>query len=341
MTAARQARSAALAATLPLFMGGCAVVPTVDYHTLREGVRRDNWVLFRLTDSVIVVGASGRSAEMEGGKSSMSTPPVSLARETVACGPKLCALATTAAPTDDERAVLALEPRSKRLISTSLSATYQPNSLRLKVLTVEAKDHRLEAINTIGAIALGAAKSTTRTVSDKTEGAEETEAPAATSLRVPFTIDLADARCAYEKTRCVSAVIADPAGPDSAGSPRPVPNNPGWSYDLRFIDNPKKSGFVARADLDGVHGAMIGSICRPLLLELKTTAAGAKPVVFTVQVADPEWLETAPFPTKGAVTFQNLCGLDVQADAVVTVGTDALATAFFNNVAAVRASQKN
>ena len=44
------------------------------------------------------------------------------------------------------------------MISTTAAPAYFPNSLRLKTLTIEAKDHRLEAINTVAAIASGAAR---------------------------------------------------------------------------------------------------------------------------------------------------------------------------------------
>ncbi len=299
---------------------------------MSEGGRRDNWVLFRLTDSVIVVGQPG---SVEG---KTAAPPVALGVANVSCAPDACQIAGAAVPADFEGTLYALQPRSKDLIETRVTPSYQLNSLRLKALLIEAKDHRLEAINTVGEIAAGGSK-LLRSSEDNLDSLAP-KAPKASELRTPFTIDLAEARCESEASEaCVSAVVRDPAG-SSNGKPKVLPDNPTWTYQLTFLDNPKAAGFIARADVAKVHGAMVGSVCRPVRLDLFAAAKSEPTVSLRVLVADPDWLETSPFPTKGAMNFQPLCGIDVQADTVATVGTDALAAAFFSNVAAVRAAQK-
>ena len=345
MTAMFSLRTASIVWGMALLTSGCAIVPRVDYHTLSDGTRRDRWVLFRLTESVIAVGAPGRAVVDAAGKTIGPGQPLSLGMENIRCDAEGCAapLAAAVAPADYEPSLYALDPRSRNLVETTLTATYNHESLRLKVLTVEAKDHRLEAINTIGAIATGISKETaTRSSIDRTETLGAGAKPAQATLHVPFVIDLAEARCQSEAAAgCVSAVVQDPADPTAKGGPHDVPRNPDWTYALRFIDNPRATGLVSRADMPTVHGAMVASICRPAVLQLKPKAFDVTPPLsFRIVVADPDWLKTAPFPTKGALTFQGLCDLDVQAEPVTTVGMDVLATAFFNNIEAVRAAQK-
>ncbi len=61
-------------------LGGCAAVPTVVYHQVAPGVRGDTWVPFRLTDSIVVIGAPGAA---HGDDS--AAPPVDLAHHVVYC----------------------------------------------------------------------------------------------------------------------------------------------------------------------------------------------------------------------------------------------------------------
>jgi hypothetical protein len=317
---------------------GCATAPNVRYHQLGEGARPDSWVLFRLTDSVIAIGTTAKADAAKDGL----TPPASLAPAELDCDTDGCGdVAVAVAPADFDGALYAIEPTSRHLVSTSIAPAYQPNSLRLKTLSVEAKDHRLEAINTIGAIATGAAKLglTGRSTADPT--ASPAKPVAKIKLHLPVTIDLADADCeAPEMATCGLAIVADPADPSRHGTPQPLPQNPGWTYTLRFLDNPRASGLVRRAAIGEVHGAMVASTCRPVTIEITRSAGGVAPIELRADLADPDWLQTAPFPAKGAVVFHTLCGIDVQAQATTDIGTDALATAFFNNVQAVRSAQK-
>jgi hypothetical protein len=270
---------------------------------------------------------------------------VSLSATSIACRPESCdPISFAVAPTDSVRPTLAIEPKSRRLITTSLSATYLPNSLRLRVLTIEAKDHRLEAINTVGAIASGAVALGEKGLSnpDPIEAAKKQRAvsPSLADLKLPVTIALADAKCqGPQEAGCVPAILADPASPPTNARPRALPRNPGWTYSLAFIDNPRADGFLPQAAIGRVHGAVIASICRRAQLRLEH--AGVAPVEGEVVVADPDWLEEAPFPTKGALTFHPLCGVDVQPESVTEITTDQLATAFFNQVSAVHAAQKS
>ncbi len=330
-------RAAAIAAVTVSAMG-CAVIPDVQYHALSAGVRSDRWVLFRLTDSVIAVGKPGQAETSGGrGKDLALAPPISLNAGQAECTAGGCGpLAAAVAPTDFEGALYGIEPKSRRLVSTEISPTYQPDSLRLKNLAVEAKDHRLEAINTIGAIAAGVTK---LTAGDRKAGT--------ITLNLPITIDLADARCETgEGGPCVSAVVRDPASPSTAGAPRALPGNTGWTYTLSFLDDPHGSGLTPRSAIERIHGAMVASTCRNAILSLAppakadANAAIVPPQSLRIELADPDWLQTAPFPTKGSMDFHTLCGIDVVSTAGPQTGTDELASAFFRNVEAVRSAQK-
>lgn len=329
-------------------LAGCAVVPTVEYHRLSERVSHDTWVPFRLTDSAIVLGAPVSKSDFDNDDSKAGdfAPPLSLSDTKVDCFAEGCgAVVALAAPVSFQGEVLAIAPKSRRLISTSLSPVYVPNSLRLKVLTIEAKDHRLEAINTVGALVVGAAKAGSgRSGGGDPAASEGYSAPAKpkplASLHLPVVIDLASAKCqASEDAGCTPSIIADPADVLPASAARIAPGNPGWTYTLAFLDNPRADGFTPREAVSRVHVSMVSSTCRPLLLRLRWGAGGVPDVVLRVQVADPDWLATVPFPTKGALVFHSLCGVDVQPQSVTEVGADTLANAFFNNVEQVRGAQ--
>ncbi|TRW15250.1 hypothetical protein [Glacieibacterium frigidum] len=283
-------------------LSGCALTPRVDYHGLADAARADNWVPYALTDTTIAIG----TGEALGDK-------LSLARATPACDETGCepAIAAVAVPIAFDGELLALAPRSRPLISTEISPTYWPDSLRLKVLTVEAKDHTLEAITAVGTIVTGAAKLGGMRSADEDDGVE---------LQLPLIIDLADAKKAL-------------------GKAQPLPDNPGWTMEARFTDRPPgQAGFLARADRGRVHNALLTSICRPLRLELKYGETKTI-VTVTVRVADPDWLVAIPFPAKGSLTLHPLCGADVQAQPVTRVTADKVAETLFAQVEAVRAAR--
>lgn len=297
---------------LTALLAGCAAVPSVDFHRLAAGSHPDTWTLFQLTDTVMVVGSP--TGVSDSGKADGLSPPVSLSDSSMDCTDKGCGrLAVVAVPISSDRELLAIEPRTRHLVSTSLSATYLPNSLRLKVLSIEAKDHRLEAINTLGALIKGGeALATARSSGDATATRHR--------LVLPVILDLADARKAQ-------------------ATPQRLPLNSDWTYQLTFLDDPAGLGLVPHDRMGEVHKAMIVSACRRVRLRLAWADGGAPAVVLETSVADPEWLATYPFPSKGALTFHSLCGVDIQAQAVTDVTTDALATAFFNDVSQLRASK--
>ncbi len=302
-----------LAATATLaLVASCATVPTVDYHQLGPGARNDKWVPFHLTDSIVVIGAPIAKAA-----DGAAAPPVDLSPVVVRCPGGVCgAVAVAAIPTDFRGVLYGLEPRSRRLVSTILVPSYVSNSLRLKALAVEAKDHRLEAINTVAALASGAAR-----LADKgTDLSNPDPLDRTAQLILPVTIALADLRCTGPTCR-------------SAATPR-LPRNPTWTYSIEFRDDPAESGLLARQAVDTVHAAMVASACRPVRIMLYQ-ADQKVTVVLDVEVADPDWLITVPFPTKGAMTFHSLCGVDVQAQAITDIGVDVMATAFVNGVEAV------
>ncbi len=340
-----RARAALAVGMIGSQLCACAALPTVNYHTLSAEPRQGAWTPFRLTDSTVVLGApagvkDAAAFSPDDAKGERFVPPLSLTPGPITCTAQGCApVAIAVAPTSFEGAVLALEPVSRRLVSTTLSPAYVENSLRLKTLTIEAKDHRVEAINTIGALAASAATiaATVRSTSNPT--VFDAPKPEPVILHVPVTIDLADARCeGADPAGCVPAIAADPARPRAAFATRALAGNPGWTYAFEFLDNPRAEGFLPRADLGGVHSAMVSSTCRPLRVRLVWKDASIPPVVLETSAADPDWLVTVPFPAKGAMVFHSLCGIDVQPQAVTEVGVDAMATAFFNNVKAVRAA---
>ena len=296
--------AAALLATLIL----SPAAPRVTYHSLSAHGRGDDWVPFRLTDSSVIIGATDGPGVGPG-------RPVSLAPATAICDASACKpeVAATAAPVDDEREVLALEPRGRWLVTTSLSPTYLPNSLRLRTLAVAVADRRLEAINTAGAIAAGGRSLLSGPGPEARSASGE---GANLPLSLPLVLDLGWLKAASDW--------------------RAAPGAPGWEVKARFLDDPAKAGFIARADIGKVHGAAVTSTCRRLEVELRVQ--GQADLAYTVTVADPDWLTPTPLPVKGAIVFQPLCGADAQAQPTITVGDDAIAQAFFRQIGALRAA---
>jgi hypothetical protein len=218
-----------------------------------------------------------------------------------------------AAPIDDERQLLGVQPLEPWLMETSLAAAYQPNSLRLKSLSVAVTDHRLEAINALGVVASGLRTALAPQSEEQARGADEA---APQPLALPLTLDLAWLKRARDWTA--------------------IPAAPGWEARAAFLDTPGAQGFIARADLSRVHGAAVSSTCRALALDIRSL--GQAELSYVVRVADPDWLTPIPLPRAGAVVFQPLCGADVQAEKSVAIGADALAQAVFTQVGEIRAA---
>lgn len=240
--------AAVAAAAGVALLSGCALTPRVDYHGLADAARADDWVPYALTDTTIAIGTGEPLSDK-----------ISLARATTECAGGSCdpVIAAVAAPISFDGELLAIAPRSRRLISTEISPTYYPDTLRPKTLTVEAKDHTLEAITAVGTVVSGVAR-----LAGGMRAVDETE-----ELSLPLIIDLADAKAAM-------------------AAPQPLPGNPGWTMQARFTDRPPvQAGFLARADRGRVHNALLTSICRPLRLELRR---GDAVVSITLRVADPD-----------------------------------------------------
>ena len=299
-------------ALLPaLLLAGCATVaPRVDYR-VQTAAAPDGAVPYQLTDTSLVIGvATDAKAES----------PISLEPVTAQCDAKGCTvagkpvrLAVVAAPVAFAGQVLTLTPRARRFVSTTIAPVYYPDSLRLRVLTVEAKDHRVEFITAVG--------TTVRALAGvaKDVGFGAPVVPKVANLSLPVIVDL---------TTLKPAIAAK----------LPLPLSEDWQLAGVFGDDPAALGFRGLETAVGVHGGIATSICRPLALTLDS-GHGAT-LRFRVQVADPDWLEVIPFPPKGSVTLHPLCGADVSADAVAEVGVDALAQAFLTQVEGVRAAVK-
>jgi hypothetical protein len=198
-------------------------------------------------------------------------------------------------------------------VRTLLTPTYYPNSLRLKTLAVEGVDQRKEIIDTVGAIAVGAAQLARA-------GAGERSAdllPGERKLTLPVVIDLAEAKQTIQS------------------GPRALPDNPGWTYVGRFLDDPATAGFRRRDQASDVHGAIVTSLCRPF--QLKLMAAG-QTLTMGLTVADPDYLLAIPFPAKGVVNFSPLCGADIQAQPVTQTTADVLVSDFFKQVQNLRSA---
>ncbi len=313
---------------LALAVAGCAAAPRVDYHALSDTPRTDAAVTYALTDSIIVIGANGPPAPPA---SHESVVPVDLTAKSAVCTAGGCepGLSAVATPTDFTGEYLAIVPRSRHFVSTVLSPTYVDNSLRLKTLTIEVKDHRVQVINAFGAVASGLIGIASGRAVGGENQVKVAAAPIQAPIALPIVIDLAAARKALKA---------------------PLPGNPDWKYTARFAvnDDPEKSGFLPRARRVEVHGALLTSICRRLKVELahytpkananSAAVADGLTIKLDVTVADPEFLMTVPLPVKGAVTPHALCGADVQPQPVTEIGVDDIANAFAKQVQAIRAA---
>ncbi len=305
-----------------LVLAGCAVTPNVVYHRLSDAHRGDGWVPYRMTDTTVVIGKVAEKGGLGPAEGDRPSQPVQLDASDVSCDGVACrALAAVAAPIDDESEVLAIEPRSRRLVSTSISPTYWPNSLRLKTLSIEVRDHKIEALTTLGAIAAGVGKMAA-TGGARSDGAGAEPGP----LHLPIVLDL--------------AVLKSARAPKPLpGHTPPVKDTRGWLFTAKFLDDPRTEGFVPRAGRASIHGAMLTSTCRPMLIEI-FSGNGRYDLPFRVRVADPEWLTPIPLPAVGAVVLHPLCGADVQGQKVVEVPSDAAAESFFKQIDAVRTAAK-
>ena len=323
-------RATALMVTALLTVNGCATpVPTVDYRGLADLVPgkaggTDAGVPYQLTDSRLVIGLvpTGNDKEL--------LPPISLDPVTIGCtaggcypiGPAAGAapvrLAMAVVPIPFSGAVFAIHPRRQGLITTSLAPTYFPNSLRLRALAIEAKDHRIEVINAVGTIARGLAGVAAGKAFANYAVSNET-----VELHLPIIVDLFRARTALKDSIAVAPAT-----------------NPGWEMAADFLDAvaPATLGFRARATADMVHHGIVTSVCRRFRLSLRY--APGIDIALDADVADPEWLVTIPFPPKGIVTFHPLCGADIQSQGVAQIGVDQIASAFVNNVNAIGAAVK-
>jgi hypothetical protein len=239
--------------------------------------------------------------------------PIKLNPVTLQCTAEGCvgqSVGAAAVAIPYEGVTLAIEPHQRDFQHTFLAPTYYPNSLRLWTLTLDVKDSREEAVDTLSAVISGAAKAS--------QSMFRSLAP--TPLKLPVVIDLADAK----KT--------------IAGGEAPLPLNEGvWWYKVAFLDDPDKAGFLKLADRGQVHQAILTSLCRPLQISLTNHSTT---LVLGVTVADPDYLLTVPLPAKGQVTLGSLCGADVQMQAVVEKPVDQVVTGFFNAVASTRTAQK-
>jgi hypothetical protein len=293
-------------------LSGCAASPHVDYHLLSDQPRSDRWIPYELTDTSIAIGTLGNDKA-----------PVDLRSQEIGCLPDGCAdgqgkpasLAAIGAPESFAGEVLAIAPRQHRLVETRVSPTYFPDSLRPRTLDIDVRDHRLEAINTLGAIAsgvVGLAKGVAMAGSDRP----------AYALKLPIVIDLAEIRGQMSGSGTMAA--------------RPLRDNPGWTISAAFADSPPgKRGFLPRADRVAVHAAIVVSTCRPLRITLEQREVH---INLALTVADPDWLTPVPLPAKGSVSFHPLCGVDIQPGAETTIGTDALAEALFKQVNAIKSA---
>jgi hypothetical protein len=319
-------------ATLALFLTGCAATPALDIRPLTPALAADGAIPFRLTDAVIALGV-----EADNSGSDKPAPPISFAKTYVGCpgrgatDKKGCepAVYPVVAPAEFTAATYAITTRSQNLVETRVAPTYATNSLRLAELAVEVKDHRMEVINAIGAVAAGIAANQAGNVGG---------GPAKTVLQLPVIIDGADARAPDSPdAQCRPA----PTGP-GAGGCHPLPGNPDWSYRLIATDDPAAQGFIARADIATVRDVMVASICRPAVLAIDhSDVQGVRPMLtLRLTVVDPEWLSTMQLPAKGQLVFHPLCGMDLKRQQVTETGVDAMTRAVFDQIAAVRAAAK-
>ncbi len=240
--------------------------------------------------------------------------PIKLNAVTLQCTAEGCvgeSVGAAAVAIPYEGVTLAIEPHQRHFETTFLAPTYYPNSLRIATLSIDVKDSREEAVDTLSAVIAGgasASKSLFRSL-------------APTPLKLPVVIDLADAKKTID------------------GGEAPLPLNEGvWWYKVRFLDDPDRAGFLKLADRGQVHQAILTSLCRPLQISLTNHSTT---LVLGVTVADPDYLLTVPLPAKGMVSLGTLCGADVQMQAIVEKPVDQVVTSFFNAVGSVRSAQKS
>jgi hypothetical protein len=298
-------------------VAGCAATPRVAYHSLDETRRADNWVSYRLTDTTVVVGGPAAKDGLAAAEGSRPSQPLSLEAVTGKCASGACTPTpvAVAAPIDADGKILALAPQSRDFVTISLAPTYWPNSLRLKMLSIEVRDHKLEAIAAAGAIVAGVGQMAASGIARDSKTVD----PDARELALPVVLDLA-----FLKTALDDWVA--------------LPDRPGWLVRARFLDDPKAEGFLPRAMAGTVHSAMLTSTCRPMTIQIGDRKR--EEIDFRVRVADPDWLTSIPLPPIGAVSMHPLCGADVQNQKVVEVGADQAAQAFFTQVEAVRTATK-
>ncbi len=243
--------------------------------------------------------------------------PISLTRSELTCYAKGCAEASVeaaAVPISYEGATLGIEAAAHWMVYTRMAPTYYPNSLRLQTLEFAVEDKRQETIDTIGALALGIAKTTAPVKGFA--GAGLKERPVEKTLTLPIVIDLSEAK----KTLTEDALL-------------PRNEAEGWTYHIRFMDDPEREGFLKFDERQNVHRAVLTSLCRPVQITLTN---GEIQIVLGVTVADPSYLLPVPLPPSGTVTFGTLCGANVQMNQAVTTPTNQLVTSFFNDVQSLR-----
>ena len=307
-------------------IAGCATPPPhVDYRRLSDRPAGDGGVPFQLTDTRLVVGL----VPPDPANASDPVPPVSLDPVTVDCDIAGCympgtrgvsrkplRLAIAAVPIPFAGTIMTIDPRRRGLVTTALAPTYYANSLRLKTLSVEVRDHRVEAINAVGGIVRGIVSAAGQAGMSNDEGVAATVA-----LRLPVVVDLRDAVTALDTNT-------------------PLPGNVvQWEMAAAFLDRPGRPGlgYLPRGDAATVHQGMVTSACRRFVLSLRSGMIGLD---FSTIVADPDWLIAIPLPSKGTLSFHTLCGADVAAQPIDEIGADKIAAAFVANVEAIGVAAK-
>jgi hypothetical protein len=247
--------------------------------------------------------------------------PITLSESALDCYARGCTGASVeaaAVPIPYEGATLGIEAASHWMVYTRMAPSYYPNSLRLQTLELSVDDKRQEALETFGALAVGVAKSSSGA---GFAGAGPKEQAAPKKLTLPIILDLADAKSTMTKDA-------------------PLPRNEaeGWTYHIRFMDDPEKEGFLKFGDRQNIHRAILTSLCRPVQITLTN---GDVQVVLGVTVADPDYLLPIPLPPSGTVTFGTLCGANMQMNQAVTASTNQLVNAFFADVQSLRTIGKH
>jgi hypothetical protein len=338
-----------------LLLGACAAPqPKVVYSPLAQPTQ-DTGIPFQLTASRIVIAPApdkvGELPDMSD-RTLFCTPDVCLDIDPTAPASKgkvakPVPLVAVVVPIDSVGPTLRIAPRDGRFVRTTLSPTYQMNSLRLRELSVSATDRRLQAIRAIGAVANG--------VVDLVRGPgnsgpdREVAALRPLPLRLPLLVDLDTRRPAPPETTAPAADGAAPSAPASPGPPGSwTASTPGssedWNVVVTVLASANRDSLLPADRAGEVRDALLTSSCQPAEVRLVATppwnedAPVARPTfVFPVVLADPSRLLAIPFPTKGAMILHPLCGADVRAEPVTEVGIDELAEAFFAQARQLRA----